>query len=135
MTPDPDLPAFLALSRALTGVDELDPSLAGELLARIRAASEAARLPDLLARFGAILAGGGDPTAGIDAGIMAAAELAPLARQITLLWYTSAFESAGRWTFGTPRQYFGALLWPIIGAHPPALSGGYFGYWKYPPEL
>lgn len=31
-------------------------------------------------------------------------------------------------------DYFEAAVWRVIQAHPPALSGGYFGYWHYPPE-
>jgi hypothetical protein len=34
----------------------------------------------------------------------------------------------------SPATYFGALLWPVIGAHPPGLSGGYFGHWRYLPD-
>jgi hypothetical protein len=36
--------------------------------------------------------------------------------------------------FGSPEQYFRGMMWSVIRAHPPALSGGYFGYWRYPPE-
>ena len=31
-------------------------------------------------------------------------------------------------------DYFEAAVWRVIQAHPPALSGGYFGHWHYPPE-
>jgi hypothetical protein len=129
------LPQFLELSRHLTGVEPLDEDLGAELLARVTGGPLGATLPGLLAEFEAVRAGGGDIVDGISRRIMGVEALAALAQQITLLWYTSAFEAGGGWQFGTPRQYFGALMWPIIGAHPPALSGGYFGYWKYPPEL
>jgi len=129
------LPQFLELSRHLTGVETLDEGLGAELLARVTSGPLGASLTGLLVEFQAIRAAGGDIAEGITRRIMGVEALAALAQQITLLWYTSAFEAAGGWQFGTPRQYFGALMWPIIGAHPPALSGGYFGYWKYPPEL
>ncbi|MFN0007223.1 MAG: hypothetical protein ACKVXR_04885 [Planctomycetota bacterium] len=125
---------FLCLSRHLAGVDALDEELAAELMDRVIQEPAGIGLPRLLAEFRAIESVGGDVSAGIANRIMGSTELAPLAQQITLLWYTSGFEAGGQWRFGTPRQYFGALMWPIIGAHPPALSGGYFGYWKYPPE-
>jgi hypothetical protein len=32
-------------------------------------------------------------------------------------------------------QYYRALVWEAIGAHPPTLSNGYYGHWKYPPEM
>ncbi len=31
-------------------------------------------------------------------------------------------------------ERFAALLRDGIGAHPPTLSNGYFGHWKYPAE-
>jgi hypothetical protein len=34
----------------------------------------------------------------------------------------------------TAEDHFQALMWRVIQAHPPALSGGYFGHWHYPPE-
>ena len=36
--------------------------------------------------------------------------------------------------YGTPEEYFSGLAWKIIGAHPPGLSGGYFGHWRYRPD-
>jgi hypothetical protein len=36
--------------------------------------------------------------------------------------------------YGTPEEYFSGLAWQIIGAHPPGLSGGYFGHWRYRPD-
>jgi hypothetical protein len=62
--------------------------------------------------------------------------LGPLAREIIVLWFTSAFfsEDGKTSTFDTPAQYFSALMWSAMHAHPPGLSGGYFGHWKYPPD-
>ena len=34
----------------------------------------------------------------------------------------------------TAEDHFEALMWRVLQAHPPALSGGYFGHWHYPPE-
>ena len=34
----------------------------------------------------------------------------------------------------TTEDHFEALMWRVIQAHPPALSGGYFGHWHYSPE-
>lgn len=135
-TPDAAaLQTFHMLSRELTGVGELDEAMGAELFSRLASAPVGAALPSLLDEFRAILAGGGDVQTEIGRRIIANETLAPVAQQIILLWYTSAFLIENKWQFGTPRQYFSSLMWPIIGAHPPALSGGYFGYWKYPPEL
>ena len=35
---------------------------------------------------------------------------------------------------GRPEHYFAGLFWRVIEAHPPGLSGGYFGHWTYPPD-
>ena len=32
-------------------------------------------------------------------------------------------------------DYFDALMWSVIGAHPPGLSDGYYGHWRYPPDV
>ena len=34
----------------------------------------------------------------------------------------------------SPTPYYESLVWKAAKAHPPALTGGYFGYWKYLPE-
>ncbi|MBD0256276.1 MAG: hypothetical protein ICV83_11205 [Cytophagales bacterium] len=31
-------------------------------------------------------------------------------------------------------EYYSGLIWRAIRAHPLALSGGYYGHWKYEPE-
>jgi hypothetical protein len=52
------------------------------------------------------------------------------------LWYNAALSAGDNDTDwpGTPEAYYEALLWKTIDAHPPGLSGGYFGYWRYTPE-
>jgi hypothetical protein len=34
----------------------------------------------------------------------------------------------------TPEPHFQGLYWQYTRAHAPALPGGYFGHWSYPPE-
>ena len=34
----------------------------------------------------------------------------------------------------SPEDYFESVVWKVIQAHPPGLSGGYYGHWHYPPE-
>ena len=62
-----------------------------------------------------------------------------VARALTYFLYTGILPDAdGRpdpaQTEIDERDYFEAVLWPVIQAHPRALSGGYFGHWHYPPE-
>jgi hypothetical protein len=61
------------------------------------------------------------------------------ARALTYFLYTGVLRSAAG--EADPRQaeideadYFESVLWPVVQAHPRAVSGGYFGHWHYPPE-
>lgn len=148
---------FIALSAVLIGEPNPDRGLARKYLDRLLAAPVAGepvskRVEVLLDTFRAIRDGGGDLEEGVRQRIVNDDALAPLARQIIFLWYTSAFlvrsvtpdaavnletgrpDTSTTLQFGSPEQYFRGLMWSVIRAHPPALSGGYFGYWRYPPE-
>src|SRR5690349_13269070 len=110
------------------------------------------RVEALLDTFREIRKGGGDLEEGVRQQIINNETLSPVARQIIYLWYTSALlvrsvkpdmavnletgrpDTGTTLQFGSPEQYFRGLIWSVIRAHPPALSGGYFGYWRYPPE-
>lgn len=136
---------FLKLSQVLTGEQRLSLALAEEYYDRIlRAYPE--QLAELLTKFDSLSSSGDQPCDDdqlcdeIRNNIMVVVELAKVAREIIMLWYMSGFrspdENCGEQELGpeTPEQYFQGLLWPTIRAHPLGLSGGYFGYWHYPPE-
>lgn len=148
---------FIALSSILIGERNLDPELARKYLDRLLAVTVSGdpmpkRVEALLDAFREIRKGGGDLEEGVRQQIMNNEMLLPIARQIIYLWYTSAFlvrsvkpdmivnletgrpDTSTTLQFGSPEQYFRGLIWSVIRAHPPALSGGYFGYWRYPPE-
>lgn len=148
---------FIALSSVLVSERNLDRSLAQNYFDRLLKAPVggepmASRMEALLNTFREIRAGGGDLEEGVRKRIINDDTLSPVARQIIFLWYTSAFlirsqkpdaatnletgrpDSSTTLEFGSPEQYFRGMMWTVIRAHPPALSGGYFGYWKYPPE-
>ncbi|MGB8194012.1 MAG: sugar dehydrogenase complex small subunit [Chitinophagaceae bacterium] len=64
-------------------------------------------------------------------------------KAIVFLWYAAeliSFESAHTNDLDKKRlnaseeEYYSGLIWRAIRAHPLALSGGYYGYWKYEPE-
>lgn len=124
---------FVALSSYLVA-RQVEADMAALYLARIRAEMPGAPVDELISLFVRLQATSGDLEADVRTQIVESPELGPLVGQIMLLWYTSASEQAGEWKFGTPEQYFRADVWTVIGAHPPGLSGGYFGYWRYPPE-
>jgi hypothetical protein len=70
--------------------------------------------------------------------------LCGLAKATTYWLYTGVFpgESVKGVVGGTqpkpmiasPEDYFESVVWKVIQAHPPGLSGGYYGHWHYPPE-
>lgn len=57
-----------------------------------------------------------------------------LIRNIIILWYTGEFNKKDKTTILEAQDHYNALLWEVTHSHPPGLSGGYFGYWKYKPE-
>jgi hypothetical protein len=128
---------FLGLSRILTGVQTLDAGIAGQYLDRLNSSPLQPALATVLRRFRDISPG---PAAAdqVKKKIVADDGLRPVVSQIILLWYTSAMRDgesgALSLRFGTQDGYFSGLVWTIIGAHPPGLSGGYFGHWRYAPE-
>ena len=130
-----DVKSFVKLSCDLTGHEQLDEDLATEYYDRIAKRFDS-RFSKLLAEY----AENGDV-----ANIMSDSQFSEVAKEITMLWYMSGFripkgqDDDGNPKFEelppeTPEQYFRGLFWPTVRAHPLGLSGGYFGYWKYPPE-
>jgi hypothetical protein len=61
------------------------------------------------------------------------------ARALTYFLYTGLLpDESGRpvpdQTELDEADYFEAVMWRAIQAHPRGLSGGYYGHWHYPPE-
>lgn len=124
---------FLALSIDLVGDPHLDPRLAASLLERLVTAADASTL-SRLNTVAATLPH--DPAArqtAIGSQIMGDATLRELAKTIIVLWYTGDLLNT-RETDMPAEHYFSGQIWSVARAHPPALSGGYFGHWTYPPD-
>jgi hypothetical protein len=132
---------FLAISRILTGVENLDADLGRQYLDRLNNSPFNPLLSQILKRFQE-LKGKPDVVGQVKKQIVADDSLRPTVCQIILLWYTSTVQdnlgmqppAAPVMRFGTQEEYFSGLAWTIIGAHPPGLSGGYFGHWRYRPD-
>jgi hypothetical protein len=128
---------FLALSRILTGVENLDEELGRQYLDRLTSSPFDPPLRQILDRFQGFR---NDETLAerVKHEILGDGKLRPTVCQIILLWYTSATRDnlsvPVALRFGTPEEYFSGLAWLIIGAHVPGLSGGYFGHWRYRPD-
>jgi hypothetical protein len=132
---DSGVAAFLRLSRELTGVAALEEDLAPGLLERIKATSEGAALRRLLDTYRGIETAGDDRPRLIRERILGDPELEPLARMAILLWYTGDLETEDEDKAPLAAEHhFAGVLWAIARAHPPGLSGGYFGHWTYPPD-
>jgi hypothetical protein len=131
------LKVFLALSRLLTGVENLDAELGRQYLDRLTSTPFEPFLHEILRRFREL---GDEGTLGdhVKKKILGDDTLRPTVCQIILLWYTSAMQdnlgAPGVLRYGTQGEYFSGLGWAIIGAHVPGLSGGYFGHWRYRPD-
>ena len=127
---------FHQLSLGLLGEPSLDADRAEGLLQRFVQFLPAADRENLDRLT--VLADGLPPDAdereqAIRSHIMADGDLRKLAKIIIGLWYTGDLPGATA-SPPTEDQYFTALMWPIARAHPPGLSGGYFGHWAYPPD-
>ena len=125
---------FLKLSAALTGFDDLDPKW-GSLYYKELMKASGAPFTALLQTFSTKVIGQpGDPEELVRVNIWNVLDFQTLSQAIINLWYTATLKlGAVNWV-APPEAYFDSLLWRAIEAHPPAVSGGYFGYWRYPPE-
>jgi len=125
---------FLALSRILTGVENLDAELGRQYLDRLTSTPFEPVLRQILDRFRG-LKDNATLADQVKQQILGDDSLRPTICQIILLWYTSAMQdnlnNPSPMRFGTQEEYFSGLGWSIIGGHVPGLSGGYFGHWRY----
>jgi hypothetical protein len=127
---------FLSLSSDLVGDTHLDSNLAASLLERLVTGADTATLKtlDSLQSLAAKLPYDPDSRqSAISAQIMADPTLRELAKTIIVLWYTGDLLTSNTTTMPA-EHYFSGQIWSIARAHPPGLSGGYFGHWTYPPD-
>jgi hypothetical protein len=132
----------MALSRVLTGVEDLDVTLGRQYLDRLVSSPLQLQLSAMLERFREFKKDE-KLVEQVKAKIVEVDSLRATVCQIILLWYTSTVQDnlgidppapSLSFRYGTPEEYFSGLVWKIIGAHPPGLSGGYFGHWRYRPD-
>jgi hypothetical protein len=132
--PDKTLDQFIKLSEILTGC-ELDVEQGRAHLVRLLSTPLVPPIQDVLQRFERLPR---HSLAEVERKMVSDAALRSTLCQIVLLWYTSALRDTVSdplvLRFGSEQAYFGGLVWRILGAHPPGLSGGYFGHWRYRPD-
>jgi hypothetical protein len=127
--------SFLELSKILTGFENLKPEIAGLYYKQLHAVNGDA-LDKLLNTFDTTVKNQpGNPEDLVGKNIWLNPAYKALCQSIILAWYNSAIatDPNNPW-IAPPEVYYEALLWKAVEAHPPALSGGYFGYWRYAPE-
>jgi hypothetical protein len=128
------LDQFMELSEILTGC-KLDAEQGRAHLDRLRSAPLVPSISEVLMRFEKLSK---RSLAEVERKMVADAKLRPTLCQIVLLWYTSALRDSESdplvLRYGNEQAYFGGLVWRILGAHAPGLSGGYFGHWRYRPD-
>jgi hypothetical protein len=131
------LEEFLELSRILTGVENLDRELGEQYLERLIGGTEQPLIQQILERFRKLKTEE-SVRERVKHEIVGDAKLRPAVCQVILLWFTSAtFEkeiAPINLHFGNQEEYFSGIVWALMGAHVPGLSGGYFGHWRYAPE-
>jgi hypothetical protein len=130
------LSLFGELSAVLTGEPAVAVLTAERHLKTLRDAAGAGQIDAVLRRFGELKGQGGDIIQAVGEGLVNDASLGLLVRKIILLWYTGLIDTGqGPPTLGSQDDYFEALMWPAVGAHPPGWSDGYFGHWRYPADV
>jgi hypothetical protein len=129
---DSELGRFLALSRALTGFDDLDDDELAQVYME-HLGPEGDALDDLYAAAGIE---GDSPSTTIeqmeDAGVFDDEALRTLADRITSMWYSGKYDVDGETVVAT---YITALAWPASGYRltGPSTCSGAFGNWVEPP--
>lgn len=108
---------------ALTGVDRVPDRLASSALAGWRTRAGDASVDGALQAFA---------EHGLD-GVRQALD-PDLLRSLVHFLYLGSWPTADPADELRPEHHFEALIWRVVQAHPPALSGGYYGHWHYPPE-
>lgn len=115
-------PRGLALCRALTGFDDVSKRFAAAALDDLARRTDGRVVEALLAKFEAE-----------GAGAVASSPALQLHVRSLLSFLYTGFGPDGM-PDDTPENHFESLMWRAALAHPPALSGGYFGHWAYPPD-
>ena len=125
---------FVRISERLLG-EAVDHMLAAEYLERFLHTPQSADWMRFVDIFKTIEAATGDIDKAIADQIMTDDALRNVVGTIISFWYFA--QAPGDHTIeevGPPAQYFRGQFWDIVHAHPPGLSGGYFGHWTYPPD-
>ncbi|MCG8054918.1 MAG: hypothetical protein JAY94_04470 [Candidatus Thiodiazotropha endolucinida] len=127
---------FMGISEILTGFDSLAESIGTDYLKFLSDSFGEQPVIDLLSKYESILDGDEEVVGAIEAHIMRGDEYSTLAKEIIIVWYTSQYKGPeGELHQGSAENYYNSLIWRVIQAHPPGVSGGAYGHWANSPEM
>lgn len=135
MTASDSTPTFRRLSAILTGEPNCDPLLSAAYEKVLVSAAGEENVGALLREFESLEAAVPDSSE-VAKQLFADHAVGDVAKQLTILWFVGGIKNpvANAWNFASAEHYFRGLVWSAIGGHPPGLSGGYSGHWRYPAE-
>ena len=125
---------FGQLSALLTGDAALPAAAIRRHLKTVQDAAGAGDVAHVLQRFRDLTESQGNIVEAVRNQLVNDASLGPLVKNIILLWFTGQIPPPGAPAAASQDDYFEALMWSAVGAHPPGLSDAYFGHWRYPPD-
>jgi lipopolysaccharide biosynthesis regulator YciM len=127
---------FLEVSKLVTGYSDIGGELEQTYAAVMSSRPDwEVELERLLAAADEVKASA-DPEAALMDLMRQRAEVGRAAQRLAHLWYTGRLPSENKVdaAFVSEQAYFGGLIWRAARAHPPGLSGGYSGHWRYAPD-
>ena len=137
VVPEVTLDQFLALSRTLTGIHELEADLGDELLTRCVLVDSIGLQLKPLVDFHASLTGSRTQVEqAMREKLSQVPELFSAAEQIIYLWYIGAIYtvSNGVWEYGPPSHYYRGKVWPVLRVNAPITAGPSKTFWAIKPK-
>lgn len=130
------MPTFLQLSRLIAGFTDISEHLARDYALILSSTDEWRAELAALEKAAHEAMSGDDPEAAVMAAMAANPAIGNAARRLAHLWYAGRLpaQNAVDAAFVSEQAYFEALIWRAARAHPPGLSGGYSGHWRYAPD-
>ena len=124
---------FISLSKTLTGFDELDPALAVQFLADLKAQYGEAPVQALIATYKSLELEGGDLESLIQAQILETEALSGVAGGATMIWYTGVIKNIEVQQLVAVNAYKQSFVWKAIGSKPMGIPLDDLGHWANPP--
>lgn len=125
---------FSNLSKTLTGFDELEPTLANQYLADLRAQFGDGPVQAMIATYKTLELEGGDLEAQIQSQIMEQEALSGVAGAAMMLWYGGNFAKLQVQQPVAVKAYQQSLVWKTFGGKPMGIPGDDLAVWANAPE-